>query len=379
MAKVTRSERGKPILKVLSHLPPLGRNVGGNNAEVKIEPEGENQGASQESRVKQIQDLHRKFAHAKGKRLYATLKEYNLLDDYTLKECNDVDCATCSLLNMRKSKIPRTADASKGKLEVGELTMQDLTMMPEAFDGTKYMSVIIDVRSRFISLMAIRRKDQALQHSVAYINKMRGLGHKIVKWHTDNGGEFLGNEYENTIVQMGISHKYGAPQTPESQGVVERANGTIKRLMGKVLRELQVPLHCWPALLPGITQQLNAVVHSSTARTPYDLVKYPHQQRLPFIEMGALVGLLDPASGEPLEGYYCGAISPQVSVVVCKTAAGRWRIVRIHPARVTRRKVKRAPIRGGDPLRPLPPKPHDVEEHDMADYDLRASRRIEGT
>ena len=195
-------------------------------------------------------------------------------------------------------------------------------MMPAAFDGSKYMSVIVDVRSRFISLMALRHKDQALQHSVAYINKLQGLGHKIVKWHTDNGGEFLGNEYEKTLVQMGISHKFGAPHTPESQGVVERANGTIKRLMGKVLRDLQLPLHCWPALLPGVTQQLNAVVHASTARTPYDLVNYPQHLRLPSIQMGALVGLLDPASGEPLEGYYCGATSPQVSVVVCKTAAG---------------------------------------------------------
>ena len=162
MARVTRSERGKPIIKVLPHMPVRVRNMGGNNAEVKIELEGEKKEESKEGRLKRLQALHRNFAHAKGKRMYATLKEYNLLDDYTLKECNDIDCATCSLLNMRKSKIPRTADATKGKLEVGELRMQDLTMMPAAFEGSKFMSVIVDVRSRFISLMALRHKDQAL-------------------------------------------------------------------------------------------------------------------------------------------------------------------------------------------------------------------------
>ena len=88
--------------------------------------------------------------------------------------------------------------------------------------------------------------------------------------------------------------------------------------------------------------------------------------------MGELIGLLDPATREPLEGYYCGAASPQISVVVCKTAASKWRLIRVHPARITRRKTQREPTVGGDPMKPLPPKGRDIEAHadSEGDYDL---------
>ena len=249
-AHVNRTDTGKPVIKILTHLPPYGHVLRGYNAEAReTEKEGKLKARGDEH-LKEERDLlehHRRFAHAKGQRLYATLKEYGLLGSCTLKQCLDVECITCNLLNMRKCKIPRAADTAKEHLVVGELTLQDLTEMPVAFDGSRHLSVIVDARSRFISLQALRRKDQALQHSVAYIGKLRELKHGLVNWHTGNGGEFIGDDYEKTIVSMGIHHQYGAPHTPESQGIVERANGTIKRLLGKVLRDLKLPVKCWPA------------------------------------------------------------------------------------------------------------------------------------
>ena len=56
---------------------------------------------------------------------------------------------------------------------------------------------------------------------------------KVVK--TDNGGEFVGKDYTSFCAAEGIDARTGAPYTPQSQAVVERANGTVKKLLKKVL------------------------------------------------------------------------------------------------------------------------------------------------
>ena len=238
-------------MKVLHYEPPFNSSTA--NAEKKIQPEALRAGhkkAEPGLDSEALTKLHRRYAHAKGHRLYATLHKYGLGGGVTLQQCHKVECPVCDLLNMKKRKVPRTADPSKTNLKVGEVTVQDLITFPVAgFEGSKYASVIIDAKSRFMSMRALRHKHQAALHSQDYIEKMRTLGHPLRRWRTDNGGEFLGDDFEATILRSGASHSFGAPHTPESQGVVERANGTIKRLIGKLMRDMHLPLSLWPALL----------------------------------------------------------------------------------------------------------------------------------
>ena len=260
--KVIRNAARKPVVRVLSSDKVGELSIAGLA--------GEAQGVRLHSEdIANKGDLlmhHRRFAHAKGARLYNTLKKYNLEGRVTLKDCQDVRCCVCDLLNLKKKKVPRTADPKKEHLKVGEVTLQDLIQLPTGFDGSRYVSVIVDAKSRFLSMMAIRNKAQASRHAAAYVDKMRGLGYKLHKWRTDNGGEFIGDSFETVMDSHGISHSFGAPHTPESQGIVERVNGTAKRLIGKLLRDMKLPVACWPALHPAATQQLNSVVHGSLVR-----------------------------------------------------------------------------------------------------------------
>ena len=169
--------------------------------------------------------------------------------------------------------------------------------LPTGFDGSRYVSVIVDAKNRVLSMMAMRKKAQASRHAAADVDKMRGLGYKLHKWRTDNGGEFIGDSFEAVMDSHGICHSFGAPHTPESQGIVERVNGTAKRLIGKLLRDMKLPVACWTALLPGatqVTQPLHSVVHGSTGETPYESVKFPKHDRLRTYAVGDLLGLLNP-------------------------------------------------------------------------------------
>ena len=130
-SKVYRNSNGKPVLKVLDNKPPYSC-AGALNAH-KEDIGANDERAKQVLDVEALTKLHRRFAHAKGHRLFATLKKYGLgggPDGVTLRQCHEVECPVCELLNMKKRKVPRTTDPSKLKLQVGEVTLQDLIKFP---------------------------------------------------------------------------------------------------------------------------------------------------------------------------------------------------------------------------------------------------------
>jgi len=115
--------------------------------------------------------LHRRFAHATCRRLFLTLSEHGLGGVFSDQECRAVGCDACSVVNARRVKIPKVADAVKGEFAVGEVAYEDLMQLPKAWDASKWTSVIIDAKSRQIDLLSIKaiRTMQALSHAVGYI------------------------------------------------------------------------------------------------------------------------------------------------------------------------------------------------------------------
>ena len=296
--------------------------------------------------------LHRRFAHATCRRLFLTLSEHGLGGVFSDQECRAVGCDVCNVVNARRVKIPKVADAVKSEFAVGEVAYQDLMQLPKAWDASKWTSVIIDARSRQIDLLSIKAKDQALSHAVGYIRRTESVGRRVKRWRSDNGGEFWNEDYDALLRKEGIAQERGAPYTPQTQGLVERVNGTIKRLLGKLLRTLKLPVSVWPALLPGVVQQVNNVVHSTLQESPCKQSGSDRAGRLPEIVVGDVVLVVDIKSKEPLEGYYGGFVSPQEASVILRTSKGKWRVRRVHPSTVKFRAFQgeREPIAGGNPL-----------------------------
>ena len=278
--------------------------------------------------------LHQRLAHSTGRRLYLTLKERGWGDVYTQKECAEVNCDVCRLLNRKACKIPRVPEQARAAWKPGEKAYQDLTDMPWGVGGFKKLSVIVDGVSRRVSCMALRHKDQAIIHAVAYIEQVRQEGMKVRVWRSDNGGEFISDAYTIMLAENSIAQKTGAPYTPESQGIVERANGTIKRLFGKVLRSLGTPASLWPGLVQGVVQAINNAVHASTGESPYKKAGLLAKQELPVLALGDTIQAMDPQDNLAKEGYYGGSISPQVASCIVRSTNGGWRILRVHPSSV---------------------------------------------
>lgn len=52
-------------------------------------------------------------------------------------------------------------------------------------------------------------------------------GCKIVRLRTDNGKEYVNNEFDTFLQQQGIQRQLTVPYTPQQNGVAERCNRTL--------------------------------------------------------------------------------------------------------------------------------------------------------
>uniref|UniRef100_A0A0G4FF14 Integrase catalytic domain-containing protein n=1 Tax=Chromera velia CCMP2878 TaxID=1169474 RepID=A0A0G4FF14_9ALVE len=237
-----------------------GRRGGGEKKSV-----GSREEADQEKRRKFFYLLHLRFAHSTGLHLLSTLKEKGVGGGYTLKECSDVcgDCFACKAFNMRNRRIgrrwvranrrerqkqkwkPKEPSESDSQVEeetiegsaekapsLGDLSthfnhqvVHDLTFPKQrGMGGDAGMSVIIDKSSRRVSLRSFKRKYESSRHLLSYHRRWEKKKRGVKEVFIDNGGEFVGEEYQETVERIGAALTLGPPYTPEAQAEVERMN-----------------------------------------------------------------------------------------------------------------------------------------------------------
>lgn len=86
---------------------------------------------------------------------------------------------------------------------------------------------------------------------------------------SDNGGEFTGDKMQELVARFDIDHRFSLPYKPNTNGAVERFNGTLKEKIGHFLTD-----HSAKAYLPHLQQLVfsyNTAKHSTTKKTPFQV------------------------------------------------------------------------------------------------------------
>ena len=90
--------------------------------------------------------------------------------------------------------------------------------------------------------------------------------------HTDNGKEFKNKKMQCFCQKHGIKQVHGAPRTPQTQGLVERNNRTVKENLSNILKEIQADHSSWCSKLGEAAYKKNITIHRAVRETPYRLV-----------------------------------------------------------------------------------------------------------
>ncbi|CAA0819557.1 Uncharacterized mitochondrial protein AtMg00710, partial [Striga hermonthica] len=137
----------------------------------------------------------------------------------------------------------------------------------------KYFVAFIDDCTRFCYLYLLRSKDEAVEVFKIYKTEVENqLGKRIKIIRSARGGEYVA-PFEQICSEYGIIHQTTAPYSPQSNGVAERKNRTLKEMMNAMLINLGLPRNMWGEAVLTKNHILNKIPPKGKEETPYEMWK----------------------------------------------------------------------------------------------------------
>ncbi len=199
-------------------------------------------------------------------------------------------CIVCATINQGKpgrTKLCRP-EPPKGPWEL--LQLDFIGPLPSAKGGYRYCLVIIDKFSKWVEAIPTRNNSA---NTVARVvaNQILPLWGAPIQIESDQGTHFTGQVMKQICQMLNIKQRFHVPYRPQSSGMVERANRTIKESISK-----QVAQHKnqWIDALPTVLTILRATPSKATGISPFELmtgrvVKLPIDPEIAPADLGPLV------------------------------------------------------------------------------------------
>jgi len=140
--------------------------------------------------------------------------------------------------------------------------------LTETFKKKKYILAIIDQFSRYISITAIAKQDEATIKSIIKDKWILRFG-APKEIHVDCGKVFEGKSIKEFCESMGIELHFSSPYHHNTNGIIERQFRTIRDFINASL--LGTKGKDWENLLPEIEFTLNATIQKTTGKSPAEI------------------------------------------------------------------------------------------------------------
>lgn len=218
-------------------------------------------------RPKVLSDLHDDFSHpGRNKTIQLITRRYwwpKMIPE--IKQYVS-SCRTCQLVKQTKHPTIGKMQLPTSQLDPGDLVGLDTIVMGPAARNSKhqYIQVFVDHASRYVwAYPTIKNTSSSVTN---LIDKLMSSGVTIKKILTDNHKNFTSNEIKRCLNRHNIKHLLSTPYHPQTNGIVERFNGTLITKLRFVL--LDHPKRKWNTLLPKVVSDYNNTPHDVTGFTP---------------------------------------------------------------------------------------------------------------
>ena len=151
----------------------------------------------------------------------------------------------------------------------------DLIELPKSRSGNQYCITLTDYFTKWLEAEAVPTKEA--RHVAAFLYKMilrHGCPEEIV---SDQGREFCNQLIDLLEELTGFKHKITSAYHPQSNGLDERLNQTLKSKFQKLVNE---HMDDWDELIDNILFAYRSSHQDSTKCTPF-LLMYGREARLP--------------------------------------------------------------------------------------------------
>ena len=180
---------------------------------------------------------------------------------------------------VKSCHICRTQDTSKPPpAPLQSTTLADKPFQKMAIDligplptpskrGHRFILTIVDLATRWPEAFPLKSTtSQDITHVLINLFSRIGFPETII---SDRGPQFTSDLTRQLTNVLGINQVFTTPYHPQSNGICERLNGTIKALLAKITTDNPGN---WDMMLPCILFAYREIPQSSTGFSPFELV-----------------------------------------------------------------------------------------------------------
>lgn len=154
-------------------------------------------------------------------------------------------CKSCPIGKAKQVPYNRSTQQTNGPLI---LIHSNVWVSPiTSASGYRFYVLFVDDFSRFTRLYPMANKFDVLHVFKQYKALVENyFSCKIKQFQTDNGGEYLSNEFKLFLSTNGISHHLTCPYSSPQNGIAERKHRHIREMGLTFLAQSHLPNTYWP-------------------------------------------------------------------------------------------------------------------------------------
>ncbi|MCO5580282.1 hypothetical protein L7F22_034148 [Adiantum nelumboides] len=146
-------------------------------------------------------------------------------------------CHNCQVNGNKKLLYgPRQAVTANGPFE--KWGIDAMGPLPRTANGKLYILVAIDYMTRWVEAQSVAKVNEKTVSKFVYTHICCRFGTPL-EIVSDNGPGFRRGLLTEVCEELKISHKHSTPYYPQSNGLVEKANGIIARIIRKMVESRQ--------------------------------------------------------------------------------------------------------------------------------------------
>ncbi|GJX38771.1 retrotransposon protein, putative, ty1-copia subclass [Tanacetum coccineum] len=138
--------------------------------------------------------------------------------------------------------------------------------------GASYFITFRDDYRRYGYVYLLKHKHEVFETFKVFKNEVENqLGKTIKALRSDQGGEYISQEFKDYLKACGIVQQLTPPYTPQHNDVSERRKRTLLDIVRSTMNLTTLPLSFWDYALESATRILNMVPTKKVDKTPYEL------------------------------------------------------------------------------------------------------------
>jgi hypothetical protein len=139
---------------------------------------------------------------------------------------------------------------------------------PVSSQKKRYIILATDYATKWVEARATRKNDAQTSALFLFEEIMMRFGHPL-ELVSDRGTHFLNDVIVDLTTKYLIKHRKTTPYNPKANGLTERANGIVGKILNKMVSAHKTD---WDRKLPSAVHAYNTTEKSTTGQSPYFLV-----------------------------------------------------------------------------------------------------------